>query len=85
MDNQQRGREADRLLNGEVFSDVLEACHARFVKEWITAETAIHREMCHAKVIGLVEIQRQLRRIIGEGEHASHVAKAAEAAGLPQD
>jgi hypothetical protein len=66
-----RAREADRLLNGDVFAEVMAAARSSFMEEWVTAEKLEHREMCHAKITGLEEVQRQLRRIIGEGEHAS--------------
>ena len=86
MDSQQRGREASRLLDSEIMDEVWAAARLAFMEEWTKAETAVHREMCHAKVMGLEEVQRQLRRMVNEGEHTSHAARQAEkAAGLPQD
>jgi len=63
--------EALRLLNGPVFGRAYDEARRLFIDEWIGAETVQHRELCWSKVAGLDEVQRQLRRIIGQGEHAS--------------
>lgn len=86
MDQQQRSpgqliaraEEARRLLNGPIFEEAFEEARTIFVDEWIGAQGAVEREACHAKVIGLIEVQRQLRGIISRGEYASLLADRQE-------
>ena len=66
-----RAEEALRLLSEPVFVDAFEATKALFTKEWLEADSVQSRELCWAKVAGLDEVRRQLRRIVGVGEHAS--------------
>ena len=66
-----RGAEASRLLAGPIFKEAFESAHALFVAEWEQAESTARREYVHAKVTALVEVQRQLRRIVSQGEYAS--------------
>lgn len=66
-----RAEEANRLLHGPVFEDAYAATRKLFVDEWLEADTIEQRELAHAKVAGLVEVQRQLRRILSAGEYAS--------------
>jgi hypothetical protein len=68
---QARAVEADRLLNGPVFADAMAAAREQFIEEWEEEEAPDLREVCWAKVVGLKEVQRQLRRIIAKGEYAS--------------
>ena len=67
-----RAEEANTLLNGPVFSDALLAAEATFLKEWRVADSVERRELCWAKVAGLVQVRRQLSLSIGHGEIASH-------------
>lgn len=63
--------EASRLLNGPVFRDAFANAEARFIAAWRTCLEPEEREMYWAKVVGLDEVRRQLRRIVSQGEHAS--------------
>lgn len=67
-----RAEEASRLLNGAVCAEVFEAVYRIFVAEWEGTEDQQKQLKCWAKVAGLREVQRQLRRIVAQGEHASH-------------
>ncbi len=76
MDNQlskpelmTRGEEAHRLLQDPIFDEIRE----QFIKEWEQSDSTPDREMCWAKVVGLGEVQRQLRRVISQGEQASRL------------
>ncbi len=78
MDNQlskhelmNRGEEAGRLLQDPVFVSAFDEIRERFIREWEKADSVPDREMCWAKVTGLGEVRRQLRRVISQGEHAS--------------
>ena len=64
-------QEAERLLNGPVFTKAYAATREHFIREWQEAKDVASRELAHAKVAGLAEVQRQLRRTISAGEHAS--------------
>jgi len=64
-------QEAERLLNGPVFTKAFTATQEEFLREWLAAEDIAGRELAYAKVLGLKEVQRQLRRTISAGEHAS--------------
>ncbi len=66
-----RAQEANNLLNGPIFSTAFDHARSLFIREWDDAETVQIREVCWAKVQGLKEVQRQLRRIISKGKHAS--------------
>ena len=66
-----RGREANKLLNGKLFPEIMAEARVAFQEEWEAAQDLAHREMCWAKVAGLGEMERQLRRILNEGEYAS--------------
>jgi hypothetical protein len=66
-----RAEEASRLLHGPVFADAYARARQLFIQEWEEADSTQRRELCWAKVAGLTEVQRQLRRIISAGEHAS--------------
>lgn len=66
-----RGREASKLLNGRLFPEIMDEARQAFIEEWAAAEDTQRREMCWAKVAGLDEIERQLRRVVNEGEYAS--------------
>ncbi len=66
-----RAREADQLLNGNVFGQVLAESREQIIRDWENAEDPIEREQCWAALRGLREVQRQLRRVISQGEHAS--------------
>lgn len=65
------GEEASRLLNGPVFRAAFVEAEARFISAWRTCEDTVERDMYWAKVAGLDEVRRQLRRIVSQGEHAS--------------
>jgi hypothetical protein len=67
-----RAEEAHRLLHGDVMQEAFAKARSVFMTEWEAAEDTQRREMCWAKVAGLNEVQRQLRRVLGEGEYASH-------------
>lgn len=67
-----RGREAFELLNGPVFAEALSAVESLFIEEWKNSDHPTAREMAWAKVAGLIEVKRQLRRIVSQGEHAAH-------------
>lgn len=73
----QRAEEANRLLNGEVCAEVFDACRELFRREWEDSdpEDAARRELCWAKVQGLNEVQRQLRRMVRQGEVAATMAQ----------
>ena len=78
MDNQlsrgqliAQGEEASRLLDGEVMGKAFEGTRAEFIRCWEMAESTAAREKFHARVVGLSEVQRHLRRMISQGEHAS--------------
>lgn len=73
-----RAEEASRLLHGPVFTDAYAATRELFITEWLEATTVQSRELCWAKVAGLAEVQRQLRRIVGDGEHASSMPEEEE-------
>lgn len=62
-----RAEEALRILQGPVFSDALTAARESFIRDWEEADTVADREAAHAKVLGLTEVRRQLRRIISRG------------------
>lgn len=62
-----RAEEALRILEGPVFADAMAATKEAFIREWTEADTVAAREAAHAKVCGLVEVQRQLRRIVSRG------------------
>lgn len=66
-----RAGEAQHLLRGPIFAAAYDHARLLFIREWEDSETVQQRELCWAKVQGLSEVQRQLRRIIGQGEHAS--------------
>ena len=66
-----RGAEADRLLAGPIFKEAFDEARAKFIDEWERAESTDRREYAHAKVTALTEVQRQLRRIVSQGEYAS--------------
>ena len=66
-----RAQEADAILTGPIMQEVFATTEEAFMREWRRAETTQQREMCWAKVTGLEEVKRQLRRIVGKGEHAS--------------
>lgn len=68
-----RGEEAMRLLSGPVFAEAFDAAIDLFVEEWRKSkpEETSKRELAWAKLQGLDEVRRQLRRIISQGEYAS--------------
>ena len=51
--------------------EVWAAAEAVFIKEWKAADSIERREMAHAKTVGLAEVRRQLRTILGDGEYGS--------------
>lgn len=63
--------EASRLLHGPVFRAAFAEAEARFMAAWRSCNETDEREMYWAKVAGLDEVKRQLRRIVSQGEHAS--------------
>ena len=67
-----RAEEANQLLNGAVGKDIFEGAYQTFIKDWEATEDQQAQLRCWAKVAGLRTIQRQLRQIIRDGEHASH-------------
>lgn len=67
-----RAEEASRLLDGAVGKGVFQSAYDSFVVEWEATEDPQKQLRCWAKVAGLREIQRQLHRIVADGEHASH-------------
>ena len=66
-----RAEEANRLLNGPIMKEAFAEAEAVFMEEWKQADTVARREMCWAKVAGLEEVRRHLRRVKSQGEHAS--------------
>ena len=66
-----RAEEANRLLNGPIMQEAFAEAEALFIREWKEAETPARREICWAKVAGLDEVRRHLRRVKSQGEHAS--------------
>jgi len=64
-------RQAALLDRNDAFQEALAATRALFIRTWEQAETTVEREMCWAKVVGLDEVQRQLRRIMQQGEVAA--------------
>ena len=66
-----RAEEANRLLNGPIMKEAFAEAEALFVKSWKESKTPEAREMCWAKVAGLDEVRRHLRRVKSQGEYAS--------------
>lgn len=65
--------EAKQIMEGPVFREAFANVRALFIREWEEADSQAQRELCWAKVSGLKEVQRQLRRSIRRGEHAAYI------------
>lgn len=65
----QEGQVAQRILDDPVFQRAFAEADRRFVDEWRDAETVDVRERAHAKQAALEEVIKQLRTIVGSGEH----------------
>ena len=67
------GLHSNLLSEDEAFQAAVAATRDLFTQEWERAETVAEREMCWAKMAGLAEVQRQLRRMVSRGEVAAHL------------
>jgi hypothetical protein len=66
----ERARIARRLLDEPVLAEAMDEAERTFVVQWLEATKPELREAAWAKVHALTEVQRVLRAIIADGEHA---------------
>lgn len=66
----QQAQIARDFLDNEVVKRAFATTEEEFVREWKRAEDAGRREIAWAKIQGLEEVKRQLRKVISRGEYA---------------
>lgn len=73
-----RKAQAQRVLSDPIVVEAFEEAERTFVEEWKRAIDASVREMAHAKVTALFEVQRVLHTIIDNGEYHEEIQKQQE-------
>jgi ATP-dependent protease HslVU (ClpYQ) ATPase subunit len=66
----QRRDHAKRLMDDEILQEAFELAEEQTVADWKQSEEVGQREAAHAQIVALEKVQRELRTIISNGEHA---------------
>jgi hypothetical protein len=71
----ERGREARRILDSEVYAEAVDSARARAVEEWQATMDPQEQYAAWAKARALSAVADELRRIISEGEYAEELLR----------
>lgn len=70
-----RGHEARRLLENALIREALAQAKYDAIEASLTAPTVEEREAARARMHGVEDVERQLRAIMDDGEHADAVLR----------
>ena len=74
----ERGRHAEKLLKDPLLSEAFEMAREAYRKEWLAAEDRDEQFKAWAGTHATFAVEKQLRRIISDGEYALAEARKAE-------
>lgn len=72
MNDIQAGRQAERMLDDEVFQRAVQRADENYVQEWRESATVDERERAYMKQKVLHDVVKELRGIVNRGTYAEH-------------
>lgn len=73
-----RAARASSLLNDDILSEAFESAREDFIRTSLEARELSDREAARNMVFALVEVRRQLERIVSDGEYAATALRRAK-------
>lgn len=78
MNDIQAGRQAERMLDDEVFQRAVQRADETYVQEWRESNTVEARERAFMKQKVLDDVVKELRGIVNRGTYAEHEKEKSE-------